>query len=84
MLTAAVMIASGAGMSVYSLIAYGDIRAGVLFYVAQALIYAGTLLGVSVYWNAKVQQALKEMELVLSQDAALIEAERERTAAPQA
>ena len=69
MFTAAVMITSGAGMSVYSLVCYGDIRTGVLFYVTQALIYAGTLLGVNIYWNAKVQQALQEMELVLTQDA---------------
>lgn len=85
MLSALVMVLSGAAMSFYSLLAYGDVRTGVLFYVAQALIYAGTLLGVSVYWNGKMRQALQEMELVLSQDAELIAADRamqEQAAAP--
>lgn len=76
MLSALLMVLSGAGMSFYSLVAFGDVRTGVLFYVAQALIYAGTLLGVSVYWNGKIRQALQEMELVLTQDAELIAAER--------
>ena len=81
MFSALAMVLSGVGMSFYSLVAFGDVRTGVLFYVAQALIYAGTLLGVSVYWNGKMRQALQEMELVLSQDAALLAAEREMQAA---
>ena len=31
----------------------GDIASGVLGYVAQTLIYAGSIFGVTMYWNSK-------------------------------
>ena len=50
--TAIGMIVSGAFMSFF--VNGGDIPDGVLWYVAQALTYAGGIFGVSIYFKTKI------------------------------
>ena len=39
----------------------GDISEGVLWYVAQALTYAGGIFGVSIYFNTKISDLEKRI-----------------------
>ena len=53
--TAIAMIASGIILSFMSFFwNNGDIAEGVLWYMAQALTYAGSIFGVSIYFNNKL------------------------------
>lgn len=53
--TALAMIASGIVLAFLSFFRNdGDISEGVLWYVAQALTYAGSIFGVSVYFKSKL------------------------------
>ena len=47
--TASAMIVSGIVLSFISFFINGDITEGVLWYMAQALTYAGGIFGVSIY-----------------------------------
>lgn len=55
-LSALLMIASGIGLSVASFVRdpLGEISDSVLWYVAQALVYAGSIFGVTVYIDNKM------------------------------
>lgn len=52
--TALGMILSGIILSFLSYFQQGDITDGVLWYMAQALTYAGAIFGVSVYFKTKL------------------------------
>lgn len=52
--TAVAMITSGIVLSFLSYFQQGDITDGVLWYMAQALTYAGAIFGVSVYFKTKL------------------------------
>ena len=51
--TAVVSIVSGIVLANFNYFEHGDITSGVLGYVAQTLIYAGSIFGVTMYWNGK-------------------------------
>lgn len=50
------MLVSGAGLAFVSFFRAGDVTENVLFYVAQCIIYAGSVFGVSVYIKAKFDE----------------------------
>lgn len=51
--TAVTSMASGIVLANFNYFNSGDIASGVLGYVAQTLIYAGSIFGVTMYWNSK-------------------------------
>lgn len=51
--TAVASMASGIVLANFNYFNSGDIASGVLGYVAQTLIYAGSIFGVTMYWNSK-------------------------------
>jgi len=56
--TAVTMIASGIALAFLSFFVNGgDITDGVLWYVAQALVYAGSIFGVNIYIRTKYGEA---------------------------
>ncbi len=68
--TAIAMIASGIALAFMSFFRNdGDITEGVLWYVAQALTYAGGIFGVSIYFKTKLgdfeSRAKREIEEIL-------------------
>ena len=52
--SAVAMILSGIILTFLSYFQYGDVQEGVLWYMAQALTYAGAIFGVSVYFRTKL------------------------------
>ena len=60
--TASAMIVSGIVLSFISFFVNGDITEGVLWYMAQALTYAGGIFGVSIYFQTKLGQSVTQTE----------------------
>lgn len=60
--TASAMIVSGIVLSFISFFINGDITEGVLWYMAQALTYAGGIFGVSIYFKTKLGQSVTQVE----------------------
>lgn len=56
------MIVSGIVLSFISFFVNGDITDGVLWYMAQALTYAGGIFGVSIYFKTKLGQSITQIE----------------------
>ena len=52
--TAVLMVVSGVVLTFISYFQQGDVAEGVLWYMAQALTYAGAIFGVSVYFRTKL------------------------------
>lgn len=52
--SAVLMIVSGVVLAFLSFFMRGDISDGVLWYVSQALIYAGGIFGVSIYFKTRL------------------------------
>jgi len=52
--TASLMIVSGVVLTFISFFVNGDVTEGVLWYMAQALTYAGGIFGVSIYFRTKL------------------------------
>ena len=52
--SAIMMILSGIVLAFLSFFSNGDVADGVLWYIAQALIYAGGVFGVSLYFKTKL------------------------------
>ena len=52
--SAIAMIVSGIILTFLSYFQQGDVAEGVLWYMAQALTYAGAIFGVSVYFRTKL------------------------------
>ena len=51
--SAIIAIASGIGLSYLQYFSQGDLSDSILYYVAQMLIYAGSIFGVTMYYNGK-------------------------------
>lgn len=51
--TAVASLASGIALSFLQYFNQGDLSNGILGYVAQTLMYAGAIFGVTMYWNNK-------------------------------
>ena len=54
--TAVAGISSGIVLSYIQYFDLGDISTGVLGYVAQMLLYAASIFGVTMYWNGKYNE----------------------------
>lgn len=75
--TAVAMIASGIVLAFLSFYKNGgNISEGVLWYVAQALTYAGGIFGVSIYFKTKLGDFESRTKMTLVE--AIEEAERRR------
>jgi len=67
--TALLMILSGVVLAFLSFFLNGyDIADGVLWYIAQALTYAGAIFGVSVYFKTKLGEARQEFERMIKEE----------------
>lgn len=55
--TAVASLTSGIVLTFFQYFGSGDISNSVLGYVAQTLVYAASIFGVTMYWNGKYQQA---------------------------
>lgn len=67
--TALLMIVSGVTLAFLSFFLNDyDIADGVLWYIAQALTYAGAIFGVSVYFKTKLGEAKNEIENLLKDE----------------
>ena len=54
--TAVISFASGIVLTFLQYFDSGDISSGVLGYVAQTLVYAASIFGVTMYWNGKYNE----------------------------
>lgn len=52
--TASLMVVSGVVLTFISFFMNGDVTEGVLWYMAQALTFAGGIFGVSIYFRTKL------------------------------
>lgn len=55
--TAVVALTSGIALAFLQYFDLGDITNGVLGYVAQTLVYAASIFGVTMYWNGKYRES---------------------------
>ena len=55
--TATLMVVSGVILSFISFFVNGDVTEGVLWYMAQALTFAGGVFGVSIYFKTKLGES---------------------------
>lgn len=56
--TAVTAFLSGVGLAFLQYFDHGDLTTGVLGYVAQVLVYAAGVFGVTMYWNGKYNEAM--------------------------
>ena len=58
------MLIVGVGLSIAGFIVppLGQISDGVLYFFAQCLIYAGSIFGISIYVNGKIESFRKEFK----------------------
>lgn len=54
--TAVASLSSGIVLTFFQYFNSGDISSGVLGYVAQTLVYAASIFGVTMYWNGKYNE----------------------------
>lgn len=67
--TAVAMILSGIVLAFLSFFLNGyDIAEGVLWYIAQALTYAGGIFGVSIYFKTKLGQAEAQLRELIREE----------------
>lgn len=60
--TAVTAFLSGVGLAFIQYFEAGDLSNGVLGYVAQVLVYAASIFGVTMYWNGKYKEAMKVVD----------------------
>lgn len=60
--TAVAALASGVALAFFQYFDAGDLSNGVLGYVAQVLVYAGSIFGVNIYWNGKNRESMAMMD----------------------
>ena len=63
--TASLMILSGVVLTFISFFVNGDVTEGVLWYMAQALTYAGGIFGVSIYFRTKLGSSVSEIKEII-------------------
>lgn len=78
--TASAMIVSGIVLSFISFFINGDITDGVLWYMAQALTYAGGIFGVSIYFKTKLGQSVTQIEDLIDRKFRSMETENRKEA----
>lgn len=60
--TAVAAFASGVTLAFIQYFDTGDLTNGVLGYVAQVLVYAAGIFGVTMYWNGKYRETMNVMD----------------------
>lgn len=60
--TAVAALTSGIALAFIQYFDAGDLTNGVLGYVAQVLVYAAGIFGVTMYWNGKYQEAVNNID----------------------
>jgi len=60
--TAVAALTSGIALAFLQYFDSGDLTSGVLGYVAQVLVYAGSIFGVNIYWNGKNKESMAIMD----------------------
>lgn len=65
--TAIAMIGSGIILAFLSFFLKGDITDGVLWYISQALIYAGGIFGVSIYFKTRLGEFEHRTRMVIEE-----------------
>ena len=58
--TAVLMLISGVVLAFFSFFMKDDVTEGVLWYVAQCVVYAGSIFGVSIYIKSKFEKITKK------------------------
>lgn len=60
--TAVIAFISGVTLAFVQYIDSGDLTNGVLGYVAQVLVYAASIFGVTMYWNGKYKETMNVVD----------------------
>ena len=60
--TAVAAFASGVTLAFIQYFETGDLTNGVLGYVAQVLVYAAGIFGVTMYWNGKYRETMNVLD----------------------
>ena len=76
--TASLMIISGVVLTFISFFVNGDVTDGVLWYMAQALTYAGGIFGVSIYFKTKLGSSVSEIKDIIDRKFREMKEEDER------
>ena len=76
--TASLMIVSGVVLTFISFFVNGDVTEGVLWYMAQALTYAGGIFGVSIYFKTKLGSSVSEIKDIIDRKFRELKEEQER------
>lgn len=76
--TASLMIVSGVVLTFISFFVNGDVTDGVLWYMAQALTYAGGIFGVSIYFKTKLGSSVSEIKDIIDRKFREMKEEDER------
>lgn len=71
------MILSGVVLTFISFFVNGDVTEGVLWYMAQALTYAGGIFGVSIYFRTKLGSSITEIKDIIDKKFNEIRKEKE-------
>ncbi len=61
-ITAVGALASGVTLAFIQYFEAGDLTNGVLGYVAQVLVYAAGIFGVTMYWNGKYRETMNTID----------------------
>ena len=76
--SAILMIVSGVVLTFISYFDNGDVTDGVLWYMAQALTYAGGIFGVSIYFKTKLGSSVSEIKDIIDRKFRELKEEDER------
>jgi hypothetical protein len=60
------MVVSGVTLTFISFFINGDVTEGVLWYMAQALTFAGAIFGVSIYFKTKLGESEQRLRQFLN------------------
>lgn len=61
--TAVAALGSGLALAFLQYFDMGDLTNGVLGYVAQVLVYAAGIFGVTMYWNGKYREVVNTLDV---------------------
>lgn len=79
--TAVTAFLSGVALAFIQYFESGDLSNGVLGYVAQVLVYAASVFGVTMYWNGKYRETMNVVSQRYSKLEKILENERDTSVA---
>lgn len=79
--TAVIAFLSGVALAFIQYFESGDLSNGVLGYVAQVLVYAASVFGVTMYWNGKYRETMNVVSQRYSKLEKILENERNTSVA---